>query len=143
MGISDLNKKIGAKIRSAREDVGLTQTDVADLLGIQQTALAAIENGRNALRIEHLMKLPEILGKPVSYFLEFDTDFTDNEIELVLLFRKLDLPLQVQFLRTLRLWVNFDIDDILDAIDIKLKEETRENRRRWLGRFGVGGENSD
>lgn len=56
--------KAGQRLRTWREDAGLSQRDVAARLGIEQSTLCRIEQGRNqpglqiAIRIEKLSKLP-------------------------------------------------------------------------------------
>ena len=44
-------------IRDLREDVDLTQTQVAEILGISQTMYARYERGASELPIRHLISL--------------------------------------------------------------------------------------
>ena len=47
------------RIRDLREDSDLTQTDVARLLGIQQTVYSRYERGFQTIPLEHLIKLAD------------------------------------------------------------------------------------
>lgn len=57
-----INSVVGKKIRSIRKEIGLTQKEVADKLGITDSGFAQIERGDNLISLEHLVKLPSILG---------------------------------------------------------------------------------
>lgn len=45
------------KLRGLREDADLTQTDIAELLHISQTAYSKYERGRHAMPIESILQL--------------------------------------------------------------------------------------
>ena len=45
---------------SARERTGLTQKEVAERLGIDQSAVSLWENGKTSPRVSLLVKLPEL-----------------------------------------------------------------------------------
>ena len=47
------------RIRDLREDSDLTQTDVARLLGIQQTVYSRYERGFQTIPLEHLITLAD------------------------------------------------------------------------------------
>lgn len=85
-----MQKLIGARLKSAREEADLNQADVAEALGIQRNSYTQIETGRNLIQIKHLLKLPEILGKPLSYFVDAPTgNLQPDEEELLSLYRAL------------------------------------------------------
>lgn len=89
--MGDVRQMIVARLRAAREDAGLTQSEVADALGIARSSYTQIETGRNTLSIEHLALLPAILHKPVAYFLGLATgDLASDEAELLELYRTLN-----------------------------------------------------
>jgi transcriptional regulator with XRE-family HTH domain len=64
-----LARYIGKQLRAAREDKQLSQEDIADALGITRGAVGHIERGKTLLSLEHLIKLPRVLNKPLTYFL--------------------------------------------------------------------------
>lgn len=87
--MSDLDKSIGKRIREAREQYGLSQTDVGDRLGLSGVGFGDIERGKNQISVEYLVQLSNLLGRPVEYFLGLDTGLTDQEGELLFIFRSL------------------------------------------------------
>lgn len=90
MAMSTSAKAIGNRIKAARLSAGLTQEEVAAPLGIGRAAYSNIENGHSMVTVDHLMKLPHILHKPVTYFLGIDSaHLTAEEGEWLELFRAL------------------------------------------------------
>lgn len=57
------------KIRELREDNDLTQKDIANYLGIEQTVYSRYETGRNELSIENLIKLCKFYNVASDYIL--------------------------------------------------------------------------
>src|SRR6186713_653757 len=53
--------RIGTLIRDARRHQGLTQSELADLLGTSQSAVARIEQGKQNLSLEMLARVGEKL----------------------------------------------------------------------------------
>lgn len=50
------------RIRTLRKQAGLSQKELADLVGIAQNTLSQYESGTRALRVETLKKLSEVFG---------------------------------------------------------------------------------
>lgn len=63
-------KDIGRKIQMAREERGMSQEQLARLMGCSQSALSNYEKGKRRLYLSHLEKFSEILDKPLEYFME-------------------------------------------------------------------------
>ncbi len=61
-------KKLGARLREAREYLGLSQDEVAKYLGIPRTALSHIESGQRRIDALELKKLAQLYKRPVVYF---------------------------------------------------------------------------
>ncbi len=59
-----------AKLKHARENIGLTQKRVSALSGIDDSSLSAFETGRAEPRLGQLAKLAEVYRVPVSYFFD-------------------------------------------------------------------------
>lgn len=89
-GVNKLAKQIGKRLKEARENVQLTQEEVGAALGIGRAAYANIENGRSLLGVDHLLNLPSILHKPVTYFLGINGELPPDESEWLELYRSLD-----------------------------------------------------
>ncbi len=72
-------KKIGQKIRRLRHNLGLSQEEVAEYVGIPRPSVSMIEKGRRSISIPELMKLSFILRVDRDYLL--DVSFTDRKIK--------------------------------------------------------------
>ena len=59
------NKKLGHDLRQAREAIGATQESVAKKLHTKASNISRIENGRQNLTIEYLVKYCKVVGVPV------------------------------------------------------------------------------
>lgn len=57
-----------ARLREAREYLGLKQEAVARHLGLQRTAVSEIENGRRGVSAIELKKLARLYQRPVAWF---------------------------------------------------------------------------
>ena len=79
-------------IRKCRDEKCLTQSYMANELGIGQSAYQKIESGDSKVSIERLKQIADILGKPIDAFLNKDqynkslaerespNTFTENEL---------------------------------------------------------------
>lgn len=66
-----IDEAIGARIREAREAVGLSQIEVAERLGYASAAtISYIESGERRITVADLHALSEVLGVSLSYFLD-------------------------------------------------------------------------
>lgn len=73
------DSKIGAQIKAAREEMGLSQMDLAKLLGFQTaTAVSLIEKGDRGVPAEMLQVLSEALHRDIKYFLSQDEGVAMN-----------------------------------------------------------------
>ena len=66
--MTPIDRHVGRRLRGKRRALGLSQDDLARALGTGNDVIEAYERG--ALRVpgEHLLKLADYLGVPVSYF---------------------------------------------------------------------------
>lgn len=58
----DIKKLLGKKIKKLRQKKGLTQEELADMIGISQRTLSGIEIGENFLSADTLNRLMDVLG---------------------------------------------------------------------------------
>ncbi|MBL7130589.1 MAG: helix-turn-helix transcriptional regulator [Candidatus Omnitrophica bacterium] len=63
-------KKLGKKIKLARIELDLTQTDLAKKIRAKQKSISRYETGLSMPSIDTLMKISKALKKPAAYFLE-------------------------------------------------------------------------
>ncbi len=77
--------KIGQKIRNAREDLDLSQRDMAALIPMNQSNYSKIERGFQEPNIEQLRRICQLLKIDPRYLLELDEfeALSTNDIELL------------------------------------------------------------
>ncbi len=63
-------KEIGRKLQLAREEAGLSQEQLANMLGCAQSTLSNYEKGKRRLYLTQLENIAELLDKPIEYFME-------------------------------------------------------------------------
>lgn len=111
--------KFGDRLRQAREDAKFTQDDLADLIGIKNSAYSLVESGKNRLRIEHLPIIAEALGKPTAYFFDLDIGpLSAEEQEIIGIYRSLPREgfARKMFMHTLRAYPR-SVQSALDPDD--------------------------
>ena len=63
-------KKLGKKIKIARVELDMNQTDLANKIKAKQKSISRYETGLSLPSIETLVKIAKALKKSTSYFLE-------------------------------------------------------------------------
>jgi len=63
-------KKVGKRIKLARVENDLNQTQLAQRIGAKQKSISRYETSVSLPSIETLMKIAKALKKPASYFLD-------------------------------------------------------------------------
>lgn len=69
MNYLDLNKNVGLKIKQCRNNLGITQEELADAIGISQSYLGQVERGVRGINIENLIKTANALDVSADYLL--------------------------------------------------------------------------
>ena len=68
-------KVLGRKVKFLRMEKGISQTDMAEAIGLSQTNLSNMESGRTAITTQNLFKMREVLGcKMRDFFSDFDNE---------------------------------------------------------------------
>ena len=63
-------QEIVSKLTQARLEKGLSQAQLAEMVGTQRSNICRIENGGQNLSLDMLIKITDALGKDVSVLLE-------------------------------------------------------------------------
>ncbi|MFM0059833.1 helix-turn-helix transcriptional regulator [Paraburkholderia phytofirmans] len=71
---------LAQRLREAREYVGLSQEDVAAVLGVKRTAVTHIEAGSRKVEAVELDKLSQLYGKTVQFFLTGESLAEDTRV---------------------------------------------------------------
>jgi transcriptional regulator with XRE-family HTH domain len=66
----DIDRHVGARIRERRIMLGLTQQQLADLIGVTYQQAHKYERGINRVSAGRLFEVAQVLGVPVSYFFD-------------------------------------------------------------------------
>jgi transcriptional regulator with XRE-family HTH domain len=66
----DIDHHVGARIRERRIMLGLTQQQLADLIGVTYQQAHKYERGINRVSAGRLFEIARVLSVPVSYFFE-------------------------------------------------------------------------
>jgi transcriptional regulator with XRE-family HTH domain len=94
---------IGNRIKEARKNAGLTQTELAEPLELSQPAINLIESGRVSLTLDNLFMISEVLGQPIEYFLGIGSgELMADEVEWLQLYKAIppkDKPTIIELFR--------------------------------------------
>ena len=63
-------QKLTAKLRSARQEAGLTQVDAGKLLKKPQTYVSKIERGERGVDAVELAEFAKVYNKDINYFIK-------------------------------------------------------------------------
>jgi transcriptional regulator with XRE-family HTH domain len=66
----DIDRHVGARVRERRIMLGLTQQQLADLIGVTYQQAHKYERGINRVSAGRLFEVAQVLGVPVSYFFD-------------------------------------------------------------------------
>ena len=73
----DIDRYVGARMRERRIMLGLTQQQLAELIGVTYQQAHKYERGINRVSAGRLFEVPQVLSVPVNYF--FDGLDQENE----------------------------------------------------------------
>ncbi len=77
-GVVDADRNVGTRIRERRITLGLTQQQLAELVGVTYQQVHKIEKGINRVSAGRLAHIAEALGAPVGLF--FDEDDSSDDM---------------------------------------------------------------
>jgi transcriptional regulator with XRE-family HTH domain len=79
-----LAEAVGGRIRKARREAGLSQSDVARALGYAPSQISALESGGRRLKVDDLAKLCGLLNRSADYFLRTEPEDARTHVGLQL-----------------------------------------------------------
>lgn len=100
---------VGSKIRQLRKDRGMTQCDLAERIGVQQSDLCRMENGEYKVSLDTMFKILGVFGLEIGDFFREETATAgpaDLEREVLRLFKALDAETKTEVLDYLRYKAN-------------------------------------
>ena len=97
---------ISIRLRAAREQAGLSQGQVAKLLGLQRPSISELEAGRRKVSAEEVTRFADIYNVSVSWIMKEESEVPDPAVELaareLAKLKKEDLDTVLNVLRTFR-----------------------------------------
>ena len=81
---------IGRRLQEARKARGLTQKEVADVLGFARTTVTALEKGERRTRPNELIQMARLYGRPVGDFVGEKEPVSDFTVQFRAAVAKLD-----------------------------------------------------
>lgn len=97
---------IATRLRAAREQAGLSQGQVAKLIGLQRPSISELEAGRRKVSAEEVARFAEIYHVSVSWLMKEESEVPDPAVELaareLAKLKKEDLDSVLNMLRTFR-----------------------------------------
>jgi transcriptional regulator with XRE-family HTH domain len=81
-------RRLGEKLRQAREYLGFSQDEVATFLKVPRTAITHIEGGQRRVEAIELKRLAELYRQPVGYFTGEDEASASLPADVALLARQ-------------------------------------------------------
>jgi transcriptional regulator with XRE-family HTH domain len=76
----DIDRHVGSRIRERRIMLGLTQQQLADLIGVTYQQAHKYERGINRVSAGRLFEIAQVLSVPVSYFFDGLDDHSGRAI---------------------------------------------------------------
>lgn len=73
----EFNRQIAGRMDKLRRQLGLTTTELANLVGISQAQISRLGNGRQGFRSFTLAKIANALSVPPSYFVIEDESLAE------------------------------------------------------------------
>jgi transcriptional regulator with XRE-family HTH domain len=70
--VGEINKKLAERIKALREELGLSQEELAKQLGVSRPKISQMENGEVRITVEELVALSNIFNVSVEGLLDFN-----------------------------------------------------------------------
>jgi len=87
---NNFSKKIGERIKQARQEVGYSQKELGEALHLSDRTVSAYEVGRAQPSLSILQKLSRVTSRPIGYFLD---ELEYSEIDLQIKVKKIEQEL--------------------------------------------------
>lgn len=110
----EINKFVGMKIKEFRKNKKLTQQDLADLVGVKNSAISNYEQGTRIPKRDFLFMVANALGVSIDEFFPIQNEETSSILsEINKISSQLEEPRQKV---------------VLDTANIQLKEQDEQNK---------------
>jgi len=131
-------KYLGQRIQSARNNLGMSQDELASAVGLPRPAISQIENGKRAIDSMELMAFSRVLKQPLSFFLDLaDEDSIEEPLAVLYLAEEIteeDKPFVDDFVALSRDYASLERLFDLDGSQV-LPNLTAPVRSKWEAVF--------
>jgi transcriptional regulator with XRE-family HTH domain len=126
-------KKLGDRIRQARNELGISQEKLADLANTTQNTISQYENGKRSMRVSELPQLASALKKPVSYFIE-DTFNASHKVKVDAntILNELEPEMQSYVLDIIKAYKNLQ-QALLESFKVSIESDSEFNDPTGFG----------
>jgi transcriptional regulator with XRE-family HTH domain len=94
-------KALANRIRAARKHAGMTQKQLGEQLGIEQSSVSLLEDGSTEVGALRLRRIAQITGRRVEWLLGLESDLAEDEERLLGAYRSMPPDLQRTMLVTI------------------------------------------
>ena len=78
--MKDKFKILGRRVKFLRMNKNISQTHMAEMIGLSQTNLSNMEAGRTAITLQNIFKMREVFGcKIADFFVDFDGEVSAEQ----------------------------------------------------------------
>jgi transcriptional regulator with XRE-family HTH domain len=97
-------EQLGQRIRQIREERGISQEQLADLIARDQRAVSLYESGQRRIYAHDIPKIAQALDVPLAYL--FDDVVTEGDLDSILLkeFHRFDTGTRKKMIEIMRLF---------------------------------------
>ena len=68
----DIKSKVGKRVKELRNNLGLSQEELANLAELDRTYITSVERGKRNISIVNVEKLANALNVSLAFFFEFE-----------------------------------------------------------------------
>ena len=68
----DIKSKVGKRVKELRNNLGLSQEELANIVELDRTYITSVERGKRNISIVNIEKLANALNVTLSVFFEFE-----------------------------------------------------------------------
>ena len=68
----DIKSKVGKRVKELRNNLGLSQEELANLAELDRTYITSVERGKRNISIVNVEKLANALNVSLTFFFEFE-----------------------------------------------------------------------
>ncbi|MBZ0283487.1 MAG: helix-turn-helix transcriptional regulator [Anaerolineae bacterium] len=102
------SESVGIRIKRAREQLGLSQERLGEMVELPQSTISYLEAGSRRLSVSEVPRFADVLQQPMTYFLEGELSNSDWDQAVLKEFHRIDSPeAREAFFKVIRVFQEF------------------------------------